>query len=190
MATSNLRDLYTNATTILTGWFDGRVAKAEATVAQTSGNEMINIDIVIEGGPNHGRSFRDRATLSPNGVRWFFEKMAAMGLGDEFFKPADGSTPTLDQTARELIGRPVRFQLGETVRNNVKTEEVKALEPAGPGAVRQTPGAMPGAMPGATPAPGAMPGAVPAPAPKAAPAPKTDVPAPPTLGGSTENPPF
>lgn len=194
MATMNLRDQFVGANTVLTGWFDGRVTKADASVSQSSGNEMVTIDLQIEGGPNHGRTFRERAVLSPNTVKWFFQKMMAFGLGEEFFAPADGSTPSLDQTARELIGRPVRFELGEEVYNNVKREVVKNLEPAGPGAVRQNPGGMPGAMPGAAPVPGAMPGAVPAPtavpAVKAAPTPKADVPAPPTLGGTTEDPAF
>lgn len=216
MASINLRDGYLGANTVLTGWFDGRVTKAEASVAQ-SGNEMITIDLQIEGGPNHGRTFRERAVLSPNTIKWFFQKMAAFGLEADFFTPADGSTPTLEQTARELIGRPVRFELAEEIRNNVKSETVKNLDKATAGAVRQVPGGMPGAMPGVAPTPGGMPGAVPTvtPAPAVAPVAKADtpgvamlaqavgdpgtvadklpkgaVPPPPTLGGSTENPPF
>lgn len=196
MASINLRDGYLGANTVLTGWFDGRVAKAEATVSQNTGNEMINITLQIEGGPNHGRTFLERAVLAPNTVKWFFQKMAAFGLEGEFFTPADGSTPTLEQTARELVGRPIRFELAEEIRNNVKSETVKNLDKATAGAVRQVPGGMPGTMPGAVPAPAAMPGAVAAPAPAPAPAvktettPKADVPAPPTLGGDTQDPPF
>ena len=216
MASINLRDGYLGANTVLTGWFDGRVTKAEATVAQ-SGNEMINMDIQIEGGPNHGRTFRDRAVLSPNSMKMFFQKMAALGLEGDFFTPADGSTPTLEQTARELIGRPVQFELVEEIYQNVKRETVKSLDRAGAGAVRQVPGGMPGVMPGVAPAPGGMPGAVPTaiPAPAAAPVAKADtpgvalpaqavgdpgtvadklpkgaVPPPPTLGGDTQDPPF
>jgi hypothetical protein len=201
MASINLRDGYLGANTVLTGWFDGRITKAEAGVSQSSGNEMITMELQIEGGPNHGRTFRERAVLSPNGIKWFFQKMAACGLEQDFFAPADGSTPTLEHTARELVGRPIRFELGEETYQNVKREAVKNLERAGAGAVRQVPGGMPGAMPGGAPAPAAMPGAVPTPAatPAAAPAPapvaKTEtastpkgaVPPPPTLGGDSKD---
>lgn len=166
MATVNLRDAYRQATTVLTGDFQGRIVGAEARIS-TSGNEMINLTLQIEGGPHHGFTTTDRLVMSPKTMVMFFERIAIMGLKGDWFDPADGKpVPTLEATAQELIGRPVGFTLvkGKEFRGRVKEEVSYYREPSGD-AQRTVPGVpgIPSGVPTGIPAVPSTPSPAPAP---------------------------
>lgn len=158
MASANLRDKYRQTMTVVTGEFEGRVIEAVAGKSSAS-NDMITMTFQIEGGPHHGRTIKDRAVLSDNTVRMFFEKMAPLGLKDDFFDVPDGQEPpSLEATARELVGRPCRFKVKKGNYRGIDQEEIDRILPPTPGAVRTAPTASANGTPNGVPG-------VPAPAP-------------------------
>lgn len=185
MSSVNLADQYKNVMTILEGTFRGRVVEATAGQSQ-NGNDQVKFKLQIEGGPNHGRTFLDNATATPAAMRMFFEKMNGLGLGESYFGQPTDQSPTLEQVARDIVGRPCDFTLEKdeyrgTVREKVKritrVPEVPPLTKPGSGAsVPPLSGPVP-TGPAPTPGPAPSPAPAPGPAPAPAPAPKAAAPA-------------
>lgn len=181
MATVNLRDKYRETMVALTGGpFEGRVIEAEAGQSSNQ-NPQIKFKLQIEGGPNHGKTFPDNATLSDAAADFFFRKMAALGLGASWFNVPDNEEPPgLEATAREMVGRPCRFMLAKDTYNGRERSKVSEILPAAEGAKRIMPSGSSNGTPG-TPSgvPSGVPN-VPAPAPTptppATPAPELKLP--------------
>jgi len=133
------------------------VVEAVAKVAQ-SGKTMFALKAQVQGGAHAKRLVWDNLVVSPensNALGIFFRKMAAMGLGREFF----GSNPSNAQIEAALKGRSFRAQIGSRTWNGSKKNEIKMYYVG-------TPAASTAAAPAA-----AAPAPAPAPAPAAAPAP-------------------
>lgn len=148
MADANLSDIYRKAMTVLTGGpFDGRITEAQAGKSSND-NDQIVFTVQIEGGPNHGHTTRDQATLSDAAATMFFEKMAMLGFDGEFFAPknppAGWTPPSLEDVAREMVGRPCRFELIEdpwAAERGRKKSKISKILPPGDGAKRVVPAA-------------------------------------------------
>ena len=79
------------------------IAKSEATTSSNN-NPMIKVQLRIIGGPHAGRLLFDQHVLaagSPNSLKIFFEKMAALGLSTEFFL----ANPPFETVASSLMGK-------------------------------------------------------------------------------------
>lgn len=153
----------------------------EATSGQTKTEKTkYTIKAQIQAGPHANRIIWDDLIVSPESAAamgFFFRKMQAIGLGQDFFQ----SQPNDDQitqalTGREFLGRVKIDNYGGKDRN--KIDGYKALSQAAPGGfIPPQPGqaaAAPSAPQQAPAAPPAAPGpqaAPPAPAPQQAPPP-------------------
>lgn len=138
----------------------------EATAKTTSGAKpMYEIKAEIQSGPHAKRLVWDRLVISresSGALRYFFRKMAALGLNDAFF--AQG--PTDAQITSALTGVSFRAKLGSREYLGKVSNEIKEYYPAVAGGPAFAPVPAPAAA-----APAAAPAAPPAPpAPAAAPA--------------------
>jgi hypothetical protein len=136
VTTQNFRDMYKSAMTILTGEFPGRAIEVVAKTSK-AGDPQLVVKLQIEGGPNRGRVFTTYLTATPTTQRRFFGDLKSFGMAAEYFDrdPA----PSLEDVARDMVGRPVMFTLKEGAPYNGQTrEEVSSFKAAGPGAVIRT----------------------------------------------------
>lgn len=150
MTSYNFGDLYKDATTLVTGTFDGIVA--EATLTQSSnGKDMIKTKLQVEGGKHHGKTFFTQFVISvdnPTALRMFFGNMKAFGLDKSYFE----SNPALEQVVAAIQGKRCRFTVGTREWQGVDRENVEKVEPPLPG-MAGLPG-LPGASAGVAPVPG------------------------------------
>jgi hypothetical protein len=135
------------------------------------GNPMWMITAKVVGGPHNNRQVWDNIVLtpdSPGALGYFFAKMKAVGLPQEYFK----QHPTNEQIAEAMKGRRFRAQVGFRTYQGEKKNEIQKYFPAQDGATPAAPGGAP-AAPAAPPVAAAppMPAAAPPPAPAAPPAP-------------------
>lgn len=150
MTSYNFGDLYDEATTLVTGTFDGIVA--ESTLTQSSnGKDMIKTKLQVEGGKHHGKTFFTQFVISidnPTALRMFFGNMKAFGLDKAYFE----SNPSPAQVAAAIQGRRCRFTVGTREWQGVDRENVEKVEPPSPG-MAGLPG-LPGVSGPAAPVPG------------------------------------
>jgi hypothetical protein len=146
----NFGDLYKDATTLVTGTFDGIVS--ESTLTESSnGKPMIKVKLQVEGGKHHGKTFFTQFVISvdsPTALRMFFGNMKAFGLGKEYFE----TNPASEQVAAAIHGKRCRFTVGTREWQGVDRESVDKVEPPLPG-MNGLPG-LPGASTPAAPVPG------------------------------------
>jgi hypothetical protein len=123
----NFGDLYKDATTIVTGTFDGLVVEATA-VESSNGKPMIKAKLQVEGGKHHGRTYWRNIVVSPESsgaMRMFFVTMKAFGLEGDYF----AANPTMDQIARDINGKRCRFTVDKREFQGVDREDVTKVEP-------------------------------------------------------------
>lgn len=137
--------------------------KAEAVKSSTN-KPQIRVTLRVLGGPHNGRKVFDQFTLTagnPTALGFFFDNMAAFGLGRDFFSQLQMDDP-MPYVAQMLLGRQCNVAVGIEPYQGVDRNKIKQYRPVAGG---QQPAAMPvqGAMPGYAPAPqmGAMPVAQP-----------------------------
>jgi hypothetical protein len=137
--------------------------KAEAVKSSTN-KPQIRVTLRVLGGQHNGRKLFDQFTLTagnPAALGFFFDNMAAFGLGRDFFSQLQMEDP-MPYVAQMLLGRQCNIAVGIEPYQGVDRNKVKQYRPIAGG---QAPPAMPqqGAMPGYVPAPvmGAMPVAQP-----------------------------
>ena len=148
------------------GDYDLVVQEIVAKVSQ-SGKTMFSLKAQVQGGAHNKRLVWDNLVVtpeSPAALGMFFRKMAALGLGREFFATSP-SNAAIEQAAK---GRAFRAQVGSRTWQGQKKNEIKmyyvATSPVG------SPAAPAAAAPAPAPAPAAAPVAeAPAPAPAVAP---------------------
>ena len=143
------------------GDYDLKVIEATAKVAQ-SGKTMFAIKAQVQAGAHAKRLVWDNLVVTPDNAAalgMFFRKMAALGLGREFF----ASQPSNAQIEQAIQGRSFRAQVGSHTWNGSKKNEIKMYYVGTPAA-----SAAPAAAAAPAPAPAPAPAAAPAPAPVAA----------------------
>lgn len=179
------------------GDYDFVVTNAEATKTK-NGKPMYKLEHTVQGGPSNSRKVWDNLVVSAESgtaMKFFFQKMAAIGLPVEFFK----GQPSDEQIVQALKGRNFRGKVGTGAPYNGKvSNEIKeyytgsfggpsfAPAPVGfPPALAAAPSAPPTtvpqyAAPAAPPAPAPVfpPSQIGAPAPQAAPVYAPPAPAP------------
>lgn len=161
------------------GDYDFIVIEATAKVAQ-SGKTMFAITAQVTGGAHAKRRVWDNLVVTPDSpaaLGMFFRKMAALGLGREYFATA----PSNAAIEAAIQNRTFRAQVGSRTWNGAKKNEIKMYYTATASAAAPSAAAAPAPAP--APAPAAAPAPAPAvaaaPAPVAAPAPAAVVAAPP-----------
>lgn len=176
------------------GDYDLKVIEAEARMS-ANGKPMYKIKAEVQSGPHAKRLVWDNLVISkesPGALRYFFRKMAALGLDETFF--AKG--PDDNMIVSAITNRSFRAKIGPSTGNSTKPgNEIKEYYPAVAGAQAAVPApaayAAPAPAVAAPPAPAAPP-AAPAPAASpwetAAPAPAPFPPAPPAPGGPVAPP--
>ena len=105
------------------GDYDLLVLEATAKVAQ-SGKTMFAVKAQVQGGPHNKRLVWDNLVVTPDSpaaLGMFFRKMAALGLGREYFS----SSPSNAQIEAALKGRAFRAQIGSRTWNGSKKNEIK-----------------------------------------------------------------
>lgn len=150
------------------GDYDLIVIEATAKVAQ-SGKTMFAITAQVTGGAHAKRRVWDNLVVTPDSpaaLGMFFRKMAALGLGREYF----ATSPSNAAIEAALQNRAFRAQIGSRTWNGSKKNEIKMYYTATASAAAPVVAAAP------APAPAPAPAAAPAPAP--APAAAASVPAP------------
>jgi hypothetical protein len=155
------------------GDYDLQIIEATAKVAQ-SGKTMFAVKAQVTAGAHAKRLVWDNLVVTPDSpaaLGMFFRKMAALGLGREFF----GANPSNAQIEAALQNRTFRAQIGSRTWNGSKKNEIKMYYVANAAAAAPTTAAAPAPAP--APAPAAAP--APAPAPAAAAAVPPAPPAPP-----------
>ena len=153
------------------GDYDLKVLEASATTTST-GKPMFKLKNEVQSGPHAKRLVWDNIVVStdnPTALGFFFRKMKALGLDENFFAtgPGDG------QITSALTGRSFRGKISVRTWNGKDQNEIKEYYPVqgAPVAGGFTPGApvaAPYAAPAPAPAPAPVPAAAPAPAPVAA----------------------
>ena len=126
MTSINFSELYNDATTLVTGTFDGIVTEATATQS-SNGKDMIKAKLQIEGGKHHGRVYWRNVVVSPESsgaMRMFFVTMAAFGLEGDYF----AANPTMDQIARDITGKRCKFTVDKREFQGVDREDVTKVE--------------------------------------------------------------
>lgn len=176
MTSFNFGDLYKDATTLVTGTFDGLVAESKLDQS-SNGKPMIRVKLQVEGGKHHGKTFFTQFVISvdsPAALRMFFGNMKAFGLDGPYFD----QNPAPEQVAAALQGKRCRFTVGVREWQGVDRENVEKVEAPLAGNV-------------GLPVPGAVgPTAAGVPSPSAGiPTPAADVPKPAAGGGSAVPPP-
>jgi len=172
MATLNWGDLIKEAGEVTSyealpdGDYDLQIIEATATTSQ-SGKTMFKVTAEVQGGPHNKRRVWDNLVVSTDNstaLGIFFRKMAALGLGQEYF----ASNPTNAQIEQTLVGRKFRAKIGSRVWQGDKKNEIKSY--FGAQGATATATASAGSTP-AAPAPPPAPAPTPAPAPASAPSP-------------------
>jgi hypothetical protein len=141
------------------GDYDMKVVEVESKTS-TGGKQMFALKTQIQSGPHANRLVWDNLVVSqdsPTALGFFFRKMQALGLGQDFF----ATRPSNDQIVAGLQGRSFRAQIGSREWNGSPKNEIKNYYPSSattPGApsgppVPQPPAAAPVAAPPAPPAP-------------------------------------
>ena len=105
------------------GDYDLRVLEATAKLTQ-SNKTMFSVKAEVQGGPHNKRLIWDNLVVStdnPTALGIFFSKMAALGLGREFFD----QSPSNAQIESALSGRSFRAQIGSRIYQGTKKNEVK-----------------------------------------------------------------
>jgi len=157
------------------GDYDLIVLEATAKVAQ-SGKTMFAIKAQVQGGAHAKRLVWDNLVVTPDSpaaLGMFFRKMAALGLGREYFATA----PSNAAIEAALKNRAFRAQVGSRTWNGSKKNEIKMYYIATAAAATPAPAAAPAPAP--APAPAAAPAPAPAPAPAVAESPVAAPAAPP-----------
>lgn len=149
------------------GDYDLKVLESPYSVSQNTGSDMWKIKAeIVTPGPHKGRLIWDNLVLQPNNggsAGFFFRKVAAFGLGREWFI---ANKPSSEQIATIFPGRTFRAKLGIRTYNGKKSNEVKEYYPATVVAAAAAPGASaPVPPPVSAPAPAPV-AAAPAPAPQ------------------------
>jgi hypothetical protein len=148
------------------GDYDLVVLEATAKVAQ-SGKTMFAIKAQVQNGPHAKRFIWDNLVVtpeSPAALGMFFRKMAALGLGREYF----ATSPSNAAIEAAIKNRTFRAQVGSRTWNGSKKNEIKMYYVATANTVPTTAAAAPAPAP--APAPAAAPAPAPAPAYAEAPA--------------------
>lgn len=163
-------------------WADLRKAAGEATIdavpageydvivesgtvkPTSSGKDSIAVKFKIESGPRAGGGIFNNFVLSPenpNALKFFFQHMSALGLGDEYF----AANPPLERVAADLTGRRCRVKVSIREWNDTKRNQVDMVLPpvTGPGHMLTPPVPSPGGVPPVSPAPAVPRDAVPGP---------------------------
>lgn len=151
------------------GDYDLQIIEATAKVAQ-SGKTMFAVKAQVTGGAHAKRLVWDNLVVTPDSpaaLGMFFRKMAALGLGREFFS----SNPSNAQIEAALQNRSFRAQIGSRTWNGSKKNEIKMYYVANQAAAAPTTAAAPAPAPAAAPAPAPAPAPAAAEAPPAPPAP-------------------
>jgi len=172
-----------------------RVDQVEATKAST-GNDMLNLQCVIEGGPYDGKKVFTRIVFAkdnPTAMRFTLRKLAALGVTKEVIA---AQKPSLEKIAQLITGaraeadvvvRPAteEFDASNDVKSFKRLGEPSAAGSPVPAGAAAAPPAPPIPTPAAPPAP-------PIPTPEApAPAPAAEAPTPPAPPvPSTDEEPF
>lgn len=131
MTSINFGDLYNEATTIVTGTFDGIVVEATATQS-SNGKDMIKAKLQVEGGKHHGRTYWRNVVVSPESsgaMRMFFVTMKAFGMEGDYF----AANPSMEQIARDMAGKRCRFTVDKREFQGVDREDVTKVEPPSAG---------------------------------------------------------
>ena len=115
------------------GDYDLVVQEAVAKVSQ-SGKTMFSLKAQVQGGAHNKRLVWDNLVVtpeSPAALGMFFRKMAALGLGREFF----ATSPSNAAIEQAVKGRAFRAQVGSRTWQGQKKNEIKmyyvATAPAG-----------------------------------------------------------
>lgn len=149
------------------GDYDLKVLEATAKTS-SNGKPMYEIKTEVQTGPHAKRLVWDRLVVSkesPGALRYFFRKMAALGLDENFF----ARQPSDNDIVAALNGRSFRAKIGPSTGGSRPGNEIKEYYPA-----TAVPGMVPAPAQGA-PAPAVY--AAPAPAPAPAPMPWNQAPA-------------
>lgn len=165
------------------GEYEIRIREAEATIAKSSGREMIKAVFEIVEGPNEGRRIFNNFVWvkeNPNAQRMFFVNMGAFGFDKDYFL----ANPSMEKLANDLTNKPALVKIDHREWNDQLQEDVKSIKPskrkvsptgeAVPNIGNPAPAAAPAPAPTPAPAPQAPP--APAAAPEAAPAGDTNDP--------------
>ena len=150
------------------GEYEIRIREAEATIAKSSGREMIKAVFEIVEGPNEGRRIFNNFVWvkeNPNAQRMFFVNMGAFGFDKDYFL----ANPSMEKLANDLTNKPALVKIDHREWNDQLQEDVKSIKPS-KRKVSPTGEAVPNI---GNPAPAA---AAPAPAPSPAPAPAPQTP--------------
>jgi len=144
-----------------------RVKKADAKKSSTDKLMFVVTYEVIEG-PRTGATTMNNITVSPDNPKamfFFFQNMAAMGIGAEVFNTQPPPTPEI--IAQMLVGNTCSIKTSQRPYQGVMRDNVDEIKPATSGS-----GAMVPSLPGQVPVPQtAAPAPIPAAAPPVAPAP-------------------
>lgn len=166
-----------------------RVEKVEVTTAKNSGNQMLNLTCVIEGGPYDGKKVFTRIVFATKGenaataMRFTMRKLAALGVTREVIaaqKPSMTRIAELIEGARAEADVEVRPATSEYEASN----DIKAFRKLGEPNAAGSP--VPAGAAAAPPAP-PIPTPTPAPAPEVPAAPAAP-PAPPLPPTTSEEP--
>jgi hypothetical protein len=163
------------------GEYELKVIEASHTTTQ-SGKPMFKVTAEVQTGAHAKRRVWDNLVITEGNntaMRIFFDKMAAMGLPQDFFV----ALPSNDQITQAMMGRPFRGQLATSEYNGKFRNEIKRYSVASQvnaTAVPVTAAAAAAApAPAPAPAPAVAPAMAPAVAPVSAPPAEAAPPAPP-----------
>jgi hypothetical protein len=159
------------------GDYDCKIIEASSKPTST-GKPMIKVKAEVQTGQYAKRLLWDNlviSTDSPKAMSFFFRKMKALGLDEQYF----ASNPSVDQIAQAMENRQFKGRIKQSTYKDKAGNEFEGYAPAGASTTGPT----------FTSAP-AAPQAAPAPAPAAAPAPAPAAPqaAPQAAPAAPENP--
>lgn len=171
MSTIAWGKLRKDATTVLEGEFLGVLDNMKAGKSQ-NGNDYVKGVVKITAGPYAGRSIPVNFTLTEKSMGLFFQNMADLGLGEEFFNGIDGQG--MEPVAAALNGVTAEFTVEKRTWNGQDRENVTKWKRTGiTGLSTSTASAIPAAT--------SLPAAVPA---------ASEIPAPPPAPGEDDGDPF
>lgn len=163
--TINFQQLYQNTgeiEAVPASEYDVLVEEVDVVETKTTGLPMLKLKLRIQGGPQNNRVLFDNINIThtdPSKAeavqRFFFRKMAALGLGYDGYLIHN---PSLEQIAQDLVGKTSHVKTKTREWNGATQTDVSAYM----GPARGVGGPAGLAGPAAGPAAGAVPGAAPA----------------------------
>lgn len=128
--TVDWESLYDSSTTVLEGDFNVVVTEAVAGLASDGKKKQIKVTVRITDGAFAGRTVKSQFTMSPENptaMKIFFLNLGALGIDKAYF--GQQPRPTMQDIARDILGRRVTVELAKRTWNGIESENIKNWKP-------------------------------------------------------------